>query len=105
MNATFFYSLCTDPPCPVLRGGGVLTQATILLVKRIKMTGMLLNFSKRRMSPKKVTKKNIYTGVIKTFIGLRSYSSFINFASVYVSNLTEYIKETMGTRPSLFDSC
>ena len=100
-----FLSPVYRPPLPFLRGGGVRTQATILLVKRIKMIGMLLNFSQRRMSPKKVTKKNIYTGIIKTFVGLRSHSTFINFASVYVSNITEYIKEKMGTRPSLFDSC
>ena len=69
------------------------------------MIEMLLNFSQRRSSPEKVTKKkNIYTGIIKTFVGLRSHSTFINFASVYVSNITEYIKEKMGTRPSLFDS-
>ena len=55
-----FYSLCTDPPCPVLRRGGLCTQATSLLVKRIKMIGMLLNFSQRRMSPKKGTKKKTY---------------------------------------------
>ena len=100
-----FLSPVYRPPLPFLRGGGVRTQATILLVKRIKMIGMLLNFSQRRMSPKKVTKKNIYTGIIKTFVGLRSHSTFINFALVYVSNITEYIKEKMGTRPSLFDSC
>ena len=69
------------------------------------MIGMLLNFSQRWSSLKKVTKKNMYTGIIKTFVGLRSHSTFINLASVYVSNLTEYIKEKMGTRSSLFDSC
>ena len=69
-----FYSLCTDAPFPLFfwGGEGVCTQATILLVKRIKMIGMLLNFSQRRSSPEKVTKKNIYTGKIKTFVGFEA---------------------------------
>ena len=100
-----FLSPVYRPPLPFLRGGGVRTQATILLVKRIKMIGMLLNFSQRRMSPKKVTKKNIYTGIIKTFVGLRRHSTFINYFSVYVSNLTDYVKVKMGSRPSILDSC
>ena len=100
-----FLSPVYRPPLPFLRGGGVRTQATILLVKKNKMIGMLLNFSQRRMSPKKVTKKNIYTGIIKTFVGLRRHSTFINYFSVYVSNLTDYVKVKMGSRPSLLDSC
>ena len=56
-----FLSPVYRSPLPFLRGGGVRTQATILLVKRIKMIGMLLNFSQRRMSPKKGNqKKHIY---------------------------------------------
>ena len=54
---------------------------------------------------KKGNQKNIYTGIIKTFVGLRSHSTFINYFSVYVSNLTDYVKVKMGTRPSLLDGC
>ena len=99
-----FYSLCTaDAPPPFLRGGGARTQARFLFVKRIKMIRKPLNVSHLRLSPK-ASNKN-HTGIIKTLVGLHSHPTFVHFVSVYVSNLTDYVKVKMDMRPSLLDSC
>ena len=88
-----------------LRGGGRLYTGYDSIGEKDQNDRNAIKLFTTPVKSRKGKQKNIYTGIIKTFVGLRSHSTFINFASVYVSKLTEYIKEKMGTRPSLFDSC
>ena len=99
-----FYSLCTaDAPSPFLRGGVPVHRLGFYWWKGSKWQECYWTF--HTVGWVQTTSNKKHTGIIKTVVGLHSHSTFINFVSVYVSNLTDYVNVKMGTRPSSLDSC